>query len=227
MRADRPEGNDRPNMKRRTLFRGVSGGVGVLMAVQAKTALGSVLCQSPSAMFSGNTSHQPGTGTTCSGGVSPGFWKQPQKFSYWTGATPPTFNVPVSECLSGMQNLTTANETNHGTLLSTLFTGAPSGVGMWDVLAFPTDYANGQLLRTLTAAWLNAKYAWPGGTYPLTPSEVQSMWAQIRASGYYCPTSMTCAANTGWTSSQVISYIQGMYDLNAATVEGPNLCKKN
>ena len=67
-----------PSHLRRRLFRGVPAGIGVLLAVQAKTALGAGVCISPSAMMSGNASPRPGDGSVCSGGRSPGFWKVPQ-----------------------------------------------------------------------------------------------------------------------------------------------------
>ena len=139
------------SMTRRRLFRGAAGGAGVLLTVHAKTALGGV-CKSPSAMMSGNTSPRPGDGSVCSGGRSPGFWKVPQHLQYWgpAGATPPTFNTTVRECASGMQNLTLSNIATQGTLLTSAgFSGAPAGVGIWAVLAFPNEYTGGQLMRHL------------------------------------------------------------------------------
>ena len=50
------------DVSRRRLFRGAAGGVGVVLAVQAKTALGTGTCQSPSARMSGNTSPRGGNG---------------------------------------------------------------------------------------------------------------------------------------------------------------------
>jgi hypothetical protein len=217
---------------RRRLFRGVAGGTGVLLSVHAKTALGTGIsgaCQSPSAMMSGNTSPRPGSGVICSGGRSPGFWKVPQKFSYWgpTGATPATFNVTVAECGTGMQGLALSNVATQGTLLTSIgFAGAPAGVGMWAVMAFPTSYPNGQLLRHLCAAWLNAGYFNTGGAkYPLTKAQVIEMWMETKAGGMFCPSSMTSCGSSGWNATQVISFIEGMYDINSNV--DPNLCKTN
>lgn len=223
---------ERPNTLRRKLFRGAYGGVGVLMAVQAKTALGGGLCQSPSAQMSGNTSPRPGTGTTCSGGRSPGFWKVPQKFSYWssTGATPPTFKlgVNVDLCSSGMQGLSMSDVENQGTLLTAVgFSGAPANTGLWAVLAFPNSFTGGQLLRHLAAAWLNAGYfSSDAAKYPLTKQQVIDMWNATKSGGLYCPSGMSCGVNQGWSSAQVINYISGMYDLNAG-VDDPELCKRS
>ena len=215
---------------RRKLFRGVAGGTGVLLSVHAKTALGTGVggvCQSPSATMSGNASPRAGSGVVCSGGRSPGFWKVPQKFSYWapTGATPATFNVPVAECGSGMQGLTLSNIATQGTLLTSIgFTGAPANVGMWAVLAFPNSFTNGQLLRHLSAAWLNAGYFGSSAAqYPLTKSQIVEMWLETKSGGTYCPSSIGSTCTNGWNAAQVISYIEGMYDINSNV--DPNLCK--
>ena len=214
-------------MGRRRLFRGAAGGAGVLLTVHAKTALGAGVCKSPSAMMSGNASPRPGDGTTCSGGRSPGFWKVPQKFQFWgpAGATPPTFKVNVIECASGMQNLTVDNIKTPGTLLTGVgFAGAPANLGMWAVMAFPTDYTGGQLMRHLSAAWLNAGYFTANATkYPLSKAQVIAMWNATNGGGLYCPTSLGTTCTPGWTAEQVISYISGMYDINDGV--GPDLCK--
>ena len=210
---------------RRRLFRGAAGGTGILLAVQAKSALGQTLsCQSPSATMSGNTSPRPAPGgAPCSGGRSPGFWKVPQHFSpYWAnaGAVHPTFNVTVNECDPGLQNLTIANVVTTGTtMLDKGFVGAPSNATFWAVLAFPTSFSGGQLMRHLVAAWLNAGY-FPG--YPVSKAQVIDMWNATKSGGRYCPPAMSCV-NGGWTGDDVIAYIKGMYDFNAA-VE-PGLCK--
>ena len=218
-----------PSMARRRLFRGAAGGAGVLLTVHAKTALGGV-CKSPSAMMSGNTSPRPGDGTTCSGGRSPGFWKVPQKFQYWgpAGATPPTFTTTVVECASGMQNLTLADLQTHGTLLTEAgFSFAPAGVGLWAVLAFPNEFTGGQLMRHLSAAWLNAGYFTSDAQkYPLTRQQIIDMWNATKSGGTYCPGSIIGGCGTsGWTAAQVIAYIEGMYDINDGV--GPDLCKQN
>ena len=213
---------------RRRLFRGAAGGVGVVLSAQAKTALGGGICQSPSAMMSGNTSPRPGNGQSCSGGRSPGFWKVLQHFSYWgtAGAAPATFKVQVAECSTGLQGLKYDDIATHGTLLTAIgFTGAPAGVGLWAVLAFPNQFTSGgQLMRHLAAAWLNAGYfAGSSAKYPLTKAEVVRMWTSTASGGLYCPSSLPSCGTSGWNSSQVIAYIEGMYDFNAG-VE-PNLCK--
>lgn len=214
-----------PNGLRRKLFRGVPAGFGVLLAVQAKTALGTTICQSPSAMMSGNTSPRPGGGTTCSGGLSPGYWKVPQHFGSWApaGATYPTFKKIVVECATGMTGLTLDQIKTAGTLVTTPLPGAsvPAGTGIWAVLAFPGSFTGGQLMRHLSAAWLNAGYF--GAAYPITRQQVLDMWNATKSGGTYCPTGITCT--TPWTSTDVINYISGMYDINASGGD-PSLCAK-
>lgn len=219
------EGGALPSPSRRRLVRGVAGGAGVLLSVQAKTALGGT-CKSPSATMSGNTSPRPGTGITCSGGRSPGFWKVPQKFNYWpTGTAYPTFKKPVSICSSGMQGLQLKDVLTQGTLLSSVFSGASSTYGLWAVLAFPND-CGGQLLRHLSAAYLNAgAFTTSAAQYPLTQDQVKNIWVQLNTTGLYCPTSLVGGCGTsGWNQTQVINYISGMYDLNSDLPPDPDLC---
>lgn len=232
--------------RRRRLITSTAAGAGVLLAIQAKTALGTTICQSPSAMISGNTSPRPGDGTTCSGGRSPGFWKQPQKFPYWTGVSFPTFHSNIVPCTMGLGGVSPCDIKTRGTLVGQLFTGAPGGdKDVWEVLMWPTNYPNtkytngtcsavngstdvfgskGQLLRALACAYLNAGYFVSGTQkYPLTQQQVRDMWTALQGSGSYCPTGMSCGMNA-LTASQVISYIESMYDTNADVV---NLCKQN
>lgn len=236
--------------RRRRLLTGTTAGAGVFLAMQAKTALGTTTCQSPSAMISGNTSPRPGTGNICSGGRSPGFWKQPQHFSYWgpSGLLPPRFSIQVQSCMSGLGDLSPCNISNIGTSIDTIFPGATGGSkGIWEVLAWPTNYPNvtrigttctaaqgsqdvfggqGQLLRHLACAYLNAaQFGSSTQDYPLTMQQVKDMWNAVKGGGLYCPQGMTCAVGTGMSASQIISYIQGLYGINAE-VEG-DLCKKN
>ncbi|MCB8747405.1 hypothetical protein LHU53_10850 [Rhodoferax sp. U2-2l] len=229
MSTEKPQPNATPNMLRRKLFKGAYGGVGVLMAVQAKTALGGNLvdCRSPSAMISGNMSQRPDTGISCSGGRSPGFWKVPQKFEYWagTGATPPTFKSDVYECASGMKGLTLDNVATPGTLLTNIgFAGATGSV--WAALAFPKSGEGGQLLRHLASAWLNAGYFQSNAAqYPLTKTEIIAMWNATKSGGTYCPASMSCSESQRWTPAKVIEYIESLYDFNS-DVADPQLCTK-
>ncbi|CAM3929884.1 hypothetical protein [Roseateles saccharophilus] len=223
------------NVGRRRLFRGIGGGAGVLMAVSAKSALGGS-CQSPSAMMSGNTSPRPGTGTTCSGGLSPGYWVQPQHSPNWVtaGGVFPQFDGAVVTCTTSLNKVGFTDITNQGTTLQSVFTGwTPQGsyqgpVSMWWVIDSPNDTmfggpgGIGQLLRALSCAWLNAGYFQSSSAkYPLTKAQVVDMWVQLSTKGGYCPGTLTCTKP--WSASQVVSYIEGMYDQNAPV---DNLCKK-
>ncbi len=214
-----PQASPTGNTRRRLL---TAAGGGVLLSVKANTALGSKICQSPSAMMSGNTSPRPDNGN-CTGGRSPGFWAQPQTFLHWraAGGLPPAFNGQVVDCTTGLGKLTLADITDRGTLINDVFPGAVSNdYGMWAVIAFPNEESfgeNRQLLRHLSAAWLNAGYF---EFYPMTQSQVKNMWLDLRYGGLYCPTG-NCNGG-GWTAAQVIAYIEGMYDFNA---DVPNLCK--
>lgn len=234
---------------RRRLLTVSTAGAGVFLAMQAKTALGTTACQSPSAQISGAHSPRPGDGQICSGGRSPGFWKTPQHFSYWaaSGLIAPTFSVAVEVCMKGLGDITPCNISNIGTTIETIFPGAPGGTkGIWEALAWPTQYPNvsrttsgctqisgntdvfggkGQLIRHLACAYLNAGYFNSANQdYPLTKKQVKDIWAAVGFGGLYCPDGMTCSSSNAWDASKVIAYIQGLYGINAE-VEG-DLCKK-
>jgi len=238
--------------RRRRLIKGAAAGTGVFLAVQARTALGTTQCQSPSAMISGNQSPRPGDGHTCSGGRSPGFWKQPQHFSYWgpSGLQYPTFDTGITACSTGLGNVTPCDITNPGTPLGSLLPGAPGQInpdtgkvmGVWEVLVWPTNYptygkagcqgkakekdifnGQGQLMRALIVAYLNA--GWfnsTGQDYPITAQQVIDMWNAVKNGGRYCPPNMSCSGG-GMSAQDIISYIEGMYDINADI--NVNLCK--
>jgi len=218
-----------PNQLRRRLFRGVPAGVGVLLAVQAKTALGGV-CQSPSAMMSGNTSPRPGTGISCYGGRSPGYWKQPQHSGSWVApAVFPTFSNIVNICaVSGQSSLLISNISNPGTTFAQagfgVINNAPSQ-SIWAALAaknqFPGNISN--LLFHCVAAWLNAvRFNTSAAQYPLTPTQVIAMWTAITTTGLYCPSGSGCTPASSWDRTQVISYIEGLYSLGNEPT--PDLC---
>jgi len=228
MVTNKPEMTDRPNPLRRKLFRGAAGGMGVMLAVQSKTALGqTVSCLSPSAKMSGNTSNHNHQYSTCSGGRSPGYWKVPQHFIYWRTVIPATVQG-LATCSSGLQGAKYTDISQHGTSLNSIFPGAisDSAVGIWAVLAFQNNAVfggQGELLRTLASAYLNASYFKGGavGQYPVTPDGVKEMWLDLKTNGVYCPGPVAICTN-GWSPATVISYIKDMYDFNDA-VE-PELC---
>ena len=101
----REDGHGKRNAMPRRRFVGAAGGVGVLLAVQARTALGQEMCESMSGDMSGNTSPHSEHLVPCISGQSPGFWSQPQKFSDWVGAVPPTFSSQGATTLLSGQGL--------------------------------------------------------------------------------------------------------------------------
>ncbi|QID17130.1 hypothetical protein G3580_05420 [Nitrogeniibacter mangrovi] len=224
---------------RRRLIGGA--GVGVLMAVSAKTALGTNICQSPSAMVSGNTSPNRDAPPPCSGGRSPGFWRNPQHFNAWVGATPPTL-VNVAQCPTGLGGISPDNICTQGTTVDSVFGSAatslltsysgvrkgntigcsagpytinPSDWGLWGVLAFPKDAGiqEGHLLWHLCAAYLNS-LAFPD--YALTTQQVVEAGVSLMTTGTWCPDSLSSSCGTNaFTPSSFVAYLDGMYDINA------------
>lgn len=226
--------------RRRRLLTGTAAGAGVFLSVQAKTALGAAICQSPSVMVSGNQSTHPADNTNCWGGRSPGFWKQPGNFGNWRGVTPPTFfsSAHITDC-NGLKNVSPCDLETRGTLLTEIFSGAPANFGVWEVLVWPTNYptstgvltaacttsgssdvfaGKGQLLRALFCAYLNAGAQ---SSYPITRTQIIAMWDAVKGGGVYYPNGNSAA---GLTADGILNYIEGMYDLGSDNLVG---CKKN
>lgn len=211
---------------RRRFMGGAAGGVGVLLAVQARTALGQGICHSPSENMSGNASPQPES-PTCWGGLSPGFWKQPHKFGFWeqAGALPPTIGQIDCTKQTGSGKLSYEAVTyvdppagnGRGTTVVTFFPeavgfstgrGAPvtSATGIWEVLAFPKDIG-GQHLRHLIAARLNAGF---NSSYPISLTQIREMWLALLAGTDFCPGAIDCSTG-GMNPDEVKQYIDGLY----------------
>ncbi len=226
------------DVSRRRLFRGAAAGTGILLSVQAKTALGAGVCKSPSQILSGNTSPRPGDGTVCSGGRSPGFWMQPQHFLHWRAGMvmPPEFNGQVVDCQSGLGKLEWKDITSQGTTFFSVFghepdrkpgVDYPGPVGLWAVMAFKNDFVGSELLFHIVAAYLNARYfTSDAAKYPITDEQVVEMYNAVKSGGLYCPSSFVVQScpGGGWTAGQVVDYIQGMFHIND---DVPNLCKSN
>jgi hypothetical protein len=233
----RPSGIESADPGRRRLIRGAGAGAGVLLAVPARTALGGT-CQSPSVAMSGQHSQPPNSGSTCSGGLSPGYWVQPQHSPTWSfvPATFPQINGQLVTCdTTSLQKVQFSDITNQGTTLQSIFPAwqpIPSSIGsvsMWWVIESPNDAifggpgGIGQLLRALSCAWLTAGYfKTSAAQFPVPQSQVIDMWKQLSTTGSYCPPSLLGCGNP-WSPSQVISYFEGMYDVNAPV---PNYCKQ-
>jgi len=155
---------DRVEISRRRLVRGAAGGVGVMMAVSAKTALGTGICQSPSAMVSGNTSPNRDTPPPCSGGRSPGFWRVPQKFIAWPGgdgpdgATPPTLRNAAA-CPTGLGQITPNNICTQGT----------TALSIWGTAAT-------NLLKSYSGTAAGSLECGPGGPFTIQPTD-WGIWA--------------------------------------------------
>lgn len=231
--AEQPEGRSAsPSAGSRRRFIGATaGGVGVLLAVQAKSALGGT-CLSPSALVSGNLSH-PADGLNCTGGLSPTVWKlqgtQGQMANPWpAGFTAPTFNTTLTDSTgcNGGHDIADPKDVIAvdlsgtpliGTPVDQVLPGAPGNTGIWEVLAFPDFFTSpsGELMSHLLAAWFNA-LTFPG--YPVKTWHISEMWEALKGGGAYCPSSLVCNTDMGLTTSDVIAYLTTTYDLTSGLV---------
>lgn len=221
---------------RRRFIGATAGGVGVLLAVQAKSALGQVSCLSPSAMVSGNLSHHA-SATVCSGGLSPTDWKLQINLSSWGSVSAPRFKRNVTLLDVDASSYKTGADISKnpksvmdsvGTLVKTALPGAETQVsdttGIWEFLAFPQNFAtlsDCDLMRHLIAAWINTQLL---PDYPIKTWHIREMWESLRRGGTYCPSSLACTGTMGLSSAEVISYIKTTY----AGSESPLMfvCKK-
>lgn len=229
-----PEGTSESRAvgSRRRFIGATAGGVGVLLAVQAKSALGGT-CQSPSALVSGNLS-RPADGLNCTGGLSPTVWKlqdnQGRMINAWpAGFSAPTFNTTLTDSsgcngghdIANPKDVIAAVSGNAliGTPVTDVLPGAPGNTGIWEVLAFPDFFTSpsGELMSHLLAAWFNA-LTFPG--YPVKTWHVSEMWEALKggAASTYCPSSLVCNSDMGLTASDVIAYLKSTYDLTSGLV---------
>ena len=220
----------RANVRSRRGFIGAAaGGAGVFLTVQARTALGAVSCQSPSATISGNLSAQPAA-ITCTGGNSPTVWKLQDTLTKWPlGATPPSFNTALTDstgCNNGHSITDPASIlAQSGTLVSDILPDAIANTSIWSIMAFPASFTGGELMSHLIAAWLNAGGSFP--SYPIQRWQVVDMWNAVRGGGTYCPSNLICPGDTGMTAVEVIAFIRQTYDfdsdlIDVCTINGTN-----
>lgn len=234
--AGQPEGSSVPPSagSRRRFIGASAGGVGVLLAVQAKSALGQISCLSPSAIVSGNLSHHAGE-VVCSAGLSPTDWKLQINLSSWGSVDAPRFKQNVALLDVDGSSYKTGQDISQnprsvmnsvGALVSAVLPDAdvPSSTGIWEFLAFPQNFAtlsDCELMRHLIAAWINTNLL---PDYPIKSWHIQEMWQSLRRGGTYCPSSLACTGTMGLTAAEVISYIKTTY----SGTESPLLyvCKK-
>ena len=216
-----PAGNALPSVARRRLFKGAAGSAGVLLSVHAKTALGTGVCKSPSAIMSGNTSPRPGGGT-CYGGKHSHYWKKRSCISDWPGGcTRPQLAtadlgytiVEGSSTPNGHRLLAVGDVPNgkQGTMMNAVFTGATSGLSIWAAMAFSDGSTGAELRRAVCAAYLNSlKFTDTSARYPVTTLQLQQMWDATKSGGTYCPGAIGGCGSSAWTPAQVISYLDGL-----------------
>lgn len=205
--------------RRRRLIRAGASGAAVLLAVKARTALGQTSCLSPSAVVSGNMSTQPTT-TTCTLGATPTVWKLQTSLSQWAvvGAVAPTFNTPLLDstgCNGGHDASSNPQQymSDPGTFVDAILSGAPQNLTVWEVMAFPSQYPDGELMAALLAAWFNAEYYAP--SYPIKRWHVEEMWLER---GDYCPASLSCGPGAGMSEGDMLLYIRSTFDKDSSDI---------
>ena len=169
---------------RRRLIQGASGAAPIMMTLVSRPVTAGVC--TPASSFASINASRPDNAYTCQG-LTPGYWKQEQKFYDW----PPAY-VPSSTAVKGKHGhpdyAPAPNATP--TLFDTVFGsfGGYSGKTLLDVLSTGgNDFGRDALARHIVAALLNAAR---GYTPPIVLSvqTVKTIWASFATKGYYEPT---------------------------------------
>ena len=189
-----------PSESRRRLLRGGLGGAPLLMTLVSRPVLGGGSygggggggqCYTPSGFVSMPTS-QPGRPQFCSG-RTPGFWKQPQKFSEWPAPFYPT-----------------TTQYHKATKFNAYFSGIPSPypstATFLDVLNTQDGFSGPphSVARHIVASVLNVAKGW---VPVLTQDVIKAIWGQYMntgggTSGYYEPT-----AGVKWYHDDIVNYL--------------------
>src|SRR5581483_975329 len=173
---------------RRRLLHGGVGATPLLLTLVSRPVLGQQ-CTTPSGFVSMPTSVH-GAPQTCLG-RTPGFWKQPQKFSEW-----PLPYFPTTVTGPGGHNATRFTQVFNPTPYA-------SSATFLDVLNMQAGPPN-DLARHVVATALNIAKGW---IPVLTLSQVQAMWNQYMNTGggtigYFEPT-----AGVKWFHDDIVAYL--------------------
>lgn len=204
-----------PSVSKRRLIRGGLSAGPVLLALSGKSALaGTTYCQFPSTWASlhpvgggvgpGISHHPNGNQPGCYGGLSPGYWKQPQKRNDWPAGVVPDHIPGDTNGLfnGGNGNNTCSQFDGTGTKFKDIFSDTSFGSQTFSQLLCSEPGDNS---FHYCAAYLNAlKYP---GSYVLKPLDVIDLWW-----GRFVVGGQT------WTRAQGKAYIDSMYHLGTPTV---------
>jgi len=165
---------------RRRFTRAGTVASGVLLTLHGQPGMAAEVCTTASGSLSGGLQSFRGAKPTCAG-RSPGYWKN----SSWPGGCDKS--TPFSRVFA----CDARNFKSYG------------GVTLSAILV-PKSFDKFGIGRHLVACWLNVK----GGLSTFqTERQLQAIWNEYQASGYYTPT-----AGVRWDGGRIAEYLQSTFD---------------
>jgi hypothetical protein len=174
-------------------------GAGVLATLESKSAMASMVCRSPSGSLSNglSTSHYGPKAPAC-GGLSPGYWKQPQHA--W----------PVSRSLKFTDVFYAASTgASCPVRAATYANGACYNPGSYfcatlEDMLNPQPFDTNKVGMHLVAAYLNHEQKLIDF---IDLNDLKTMWSELQTTGRYSPT-----AGVYWDTAQVANYLASIHD---------------
>ncbi len=173
-----PAPMDERGRSRRRFTRTGLGAAGVLMTLASQPGMATDMCTSPSGTLSGGLQSHHGRGYACAG-RSPGYWKN---HGGWPAGCQPA--TPFSQVFTV--------DAGHAATYGAVTCG--------DILSHQ-KFDDANLGMHLVAAWINAL---SGLTPFLTTDELQRIWNEWQARGYFNP-----VPSVQWNAASIVVYLSG------------------
>jgi hypothetical protein len=198
---------DQRGATRRRLAKAGIGTAGVLLTLESRSAMGAMMCKSPSGALSGGLSSNYGPQPVCQG-LSPGYWKNHDTWPisrdtlfanvfYVPGdRSTCTVNAAVNAAVKDKdkdKDKDKGKDPGGSYLCST----------MLDLLS-PQSFDQNNLAMHAIATYLNIL---SGRISFLSVETVLAMWRDVQTSGHYSPT-----ADVYWSREQVKNYLEATHD---------------
>lgn len=165
---------------RRRFTRAGAVASGVLLTLHGQPGMAAEVCTTASGSLSGGLQSFRGAKPTCAG-RSPGYWKN----SSWPGGCDKS--MPFSRVFA----CDARNYKSYGSVTLS-------------AILIPKSFDKHGIGRHLVACWLNVK----GGLSTFqTERQLQAIWNEFQASGYYTPT-----AGVRWDGARIAEYLQSTFD---------------
>ncbi|MFS2015513.1 hypothetical protein ACEN88_02920 [Massilia sp. CT11-108] len=174
-------------------------GAGVLATLESKSAMASMVCRSPSGSLSDglSTSHYGPKAPAC-GGLSPGYWKQPQHA--WPVSRDLKFTDVFYAASPGTACPVRAASYDEGKCYNP---GSYFCAKLEDMLN-PQPFDTNKVGMHLVAAYLNLEQKLIDF---IDLNDLKTMWSELQTTGRYSPT-----AGVYWDNAQVANYLCSIHD---------------